>query len=364
MTTRVLQSAPRPLGRLTSPLLLAVAFASLSQSGVAEEVAERWNPQSQTVLFVGDSITYNGGYIEIVDAALRLANAAAPATAPNVINIGLGSETVCGMTEPGHPFPRPNVQGRLQRALNAIQPDHVVACYGMNDGIYQPYSPSREQCYQNGMLRLVRDVLASGATLTVLTPPPFDAVGRAASGKPLATAEESLAGGGLFEGYDEVLRRYAEFVESLPQRPEFAAAAAAGQLTTVDIRTPMIEATETLRAEQPQATFTPDGIHPTPEGHAVMADAFLQAKGLGEFASAVEEAAAVRTLSRSRLRRLRDAWLTEIGHDHPRIKPGPPLATAQQEAAAIDDSLRSAVEAWTADRTEQRQDEAAESNAR
>ena len=58
------------------------------------------------------------------------------------INAGLPTETVSGLSEEGHAggsFPRPDLHERLERVLPATRPDVVIACYGMNDGIYLPY---------------------------------------------------------------------------------------------------------------------------------------------------------------------------------------------------------------------------------
>lgn len=51
------------------------------------------------VLFLGDSITYSGQYIEYVETALRARN---PSLHCEFLNLGLPSETVSGLTEPGH----------------------------------------------------------------------------------------------------------------------------------------------------------------------------------------------------------------------------------------------------------------------
>ncbi len=63
-----------------------------------------------------------------------------------LINVGLPSETVSGLSEPGHAggqFPRPDLHERLQRVLEQTKPELVVACYGMNDGIYYPLGDDR-----------------------------------------------------------------------------------------------------------------------------------------------------------------------------------------------------------------------------
>ena len=51
------------------------------------------------ILFLGDSNTYAGGYVDIVDAYLHRA---LPDRNIEIINIGLPSETVSGLTEPNH----------------------------------------------------------------------------------------------------------------------------------------------------------------------------------------------------------------------------------------------------------------------
>ena len=288
----------------------------------------------QTILFIGDSITYAGHYVDRVDLAYRLQAAKAGTLPPDVLNIGLGSETVCGLTEPGHPFPRPNVHSRLKRALARIKPDLVYACYGMNDGIYQPFSEERFECYAEGMRTLVRDVLATGAELVVLTPPPFDAKGRRDNNKPLITAAQFAAGlPGLYDGYDDVLARYADFVRSLPTDPKFSDR----PLSIIDTRTPLLAATIEGRRTNPTYTLTPDGIHPRDTGHAIIAAAILQARSLPSLSHVASE---TRKLIRHRSTLLRDAWLTAIGHDRPGTAAGRPLLKALLEAASIDQALR------------------------
>ncbi len=66
------------------------------------------------VVFLGDSITYSGQYLEYVEARLRLNE---PTNRLEFLNLGLPSETVSGLSEPGHAggqFPRPGLHERLQ----------------------------------------------------------------------------------------------------------------------------------------------------------------------------------------------------------------------------------------------------------
>src|SRR5207237_689024 len=89
----------------------------------------------QRVLFLGDSNTFTGQFIAYLDAYLFTRF---PGQKFELINLGLPSETVSGLSEPDHPYPRPNVHDRLERALAEAKPEVVFACYGMNDGIYYP----------------------------------------------------------------------------------------------------------------------------------------------------------------------------------------------------------------------------------
>ena len=94
------------------PVRLLLWFTcALLLAGCATRDANRSGmlPGVQRVLFVGDSITYSGQYVEIVDAyfATRL-----PERRIQILNVGLPSETVSGLSEPGHAggkFPRPSI---------------------------------------------------------------------------------------------------------------------------------------------------------------------------------------------------------------------------------------------------------------
>src|SRR4029077_19071273 len=121
----------------------------------------------------GDSITAAGQYVGYVDAWL----ATQSKQPPTIIDCGLPSETVSGLSEEGHAggaFPRPDLAERVDRVLALTKPDLVIACYGINCGIYQPFDQKRFERYQSGMERLKNKVEKAGAKLIVMTPPCFD----------------------------------------------------------------------------------------------------------------------------------------------------------------------------------------------
>ncbi|MFT3921006.1 MAG: GDSL-type esterase/lipase family protein [Myxococcales bacterium] len=170
---------------------------------------------ARRIVFLGDSITYGGQYIEIIDAYLA---ARFPDQPHEVIDLGLPSETVSGLSEPGHAggkFPRPDVHERLVRVLQKTKPDLVVACYGMNCGIYHPFSPERFEKFQSGITRLHTEVEKAGAKIVHVTPPTFDPQPIKSRTLPAGLPEYQQP----YEGYNEVLDRYSAWLLSHPASP-------------------------------------------------------------------------------------------------------------------------------------------------
>lgn len=188
-----------PLVFVVAPLMISAADDLPGLNGV------------KRIVFLGDSITYSGQYIESIDAYLA---ARYPDQPRELLDLGLPSETVSGLSEPGHAggrFPRPDLHERLERVLLKTKPDLVVACYGMNCGIYYPFSPERFQKFQAGILRLRERAEKAGAKVLHITPPTFD---------PLPIKSRTLPAGlpeylQPFEGYNEVLDQYAEWLAML-----------------------------------------------------------------------------------------------------------------------------------------------------
>src|SRR6187397_2013159 len=131
-------------------------------------------PLQGRVIVLGDSITYNGEYLEFLETGLRLSLQPLDF---DILNLGLPSETVSGLSEPNHAggaFPRPDLHERLERILTKIKPDLVFACYGMNDGIFLPFDESRFQKYREGIIWLHEQITKSGISIVHITPPVFD----------------------------------------------------------------------------------------------------------------------------------------------------------------------------------------------
>lgn len=292
--------------------MLLLALAMFGKTVLAD--APEFLKDAKRVLFLGDSITYAGHYVDVVDATFRSAG-----LSTEVINLGLPSETCSGLSEPDHPFPRPDVHERLDRALSMIQPDVVVACYGMNDGIYHPLQDDRLDSYKKGMDRLVTKVVASGAKLVLMTPPPFDRVALEGTGKLVPIDSPEFGFKKVYEDYDSVLQAYAQHVREQSGRVEMV----------IDLHAAVSEYLRDRRKADATFVMSGDGIHLNEAGHEVVAGAILAAWGLGDQSRPSDE-----SLSRViAVHNLMDpAWLTHVGHKRPGIKRGLSLAEARAKA--------------------------------
>jgi lysophospholipase L1-like esterase len=211
----------------------------------------------QRVVFLGDSITFDGKFIAYLDAYLCTRF---PDKRFELINLGLPSETVSGLSEPDHPYPRPNIHERIDRVLALSKPNVVVICYGMNDGVYYPFSEERFKKYREGMLKLVEKVEQAGAQAILMTPAPFDP--QPLKDKVLPKEAEKFSWTRPYERYDEdVLTRYSQWLLTLRDK----------KFTVIDAHAAVLKHLEAMRKEDPAYRVSGDGIHPSANGHLVIA---------------------------------------------------------------------------------------------
>lgn len=328
------------VGRYVSivTFVICVAVCAVAMAAQTGQKTPKLNlkalPNGGKILFLGDSITYAGGYIDTIDAALFLY---APDKTYTLINAGLPSETVSGLTEPNHAggeFPRPDLHERLDRVLAMVKPDVVVACYGMNDGIYYPFSDARFAKFQDGIKRLREKVIASGAKLWHLTPPPFDSVPIKAQTLPDGLAQ--YPSGKSFVGYDNVLARYSKWL--LSQRRN--------GWNVIDIHTPLNRFLLEQRKTKLDYVFANDGVHLNSVGQRLIAREVLRAwkvpaRMLPNAENIEGDEAKIATRVHERQRLLTDSYLTHIGHKRPGMAKGVPIAEAEARAAKTEAEIRS-----------------------
>jgi len=212
---------------------------------------------NKRILILGDSITQAGSYVSYINYFL---NKSYPNETFDVISIGLSSETASGLSEERHAggrFPRPCVHERLQRALDFIKPQLVFACYGMNDGIYKPFSKERMKAFTDGISKLASKCKTSGAEVVLITPP-------------------------IFEGpmYDDVLSKFSSWEVNNPP---------AGVIKVIDLHRAMLSAKAKRVENNPKFRFTSDRIHPSEIGHMVMATSILKALNIKTPKGSAEE---------------------------------------------------------------------------
>ena len=217
---------------------------------------------SGTVLILGDSVSNDGRYVSFLNTYLRLY---APERNIVIRNFGVSSETLSGLSEPDHPFPRPCLMGRLEKILETVHPDWVIVCYGINDGIYYPFSEERFEAFRSGWKKLSEAVSKCGAGLIAVTPPPFDTASfLRTGGKLFPDGAEKYSYMEPYEKYDEVMERYARFVMEEMDCDG-----------TADIYS-ALRSDYDRRNREPDSLPQGDGIHPDVYGHLLMAKVLLK----------------------------------------------------------------------------------------
>ena len=274
--------------------------------------------QSRRIVFLGDSITAAGEYAAYFDTWLLSQGLE---NIPTVICAGLPSETVSGLSEDGHAggaFPRPVLSERLARVLAATKPDLVVACYGMNCGIYEPFDDKRFKEYQLGIQELRGTVEKAGAKIVIVTPPFYD----------------DLRAPKIKFSYNGVLDRYSDWLVEQRQ---------AGWMVA-DLHGPMTKEVAKRRAADPKFTFQPDGVHPNSAGHWFVAQQVIAWFGDETVTSAATPQAMVEAkklpagilpLVQQRVSILRDAYVGAAGHKRPGVAKGLPIAEAEKKALEL-----------------------------
>jgi lysophospholipase L1-like esterase len=270
--------------------------------------ADRMEPR---VLFLGDSITYGGTWTVYVESAIRAQKGMEHAT---IVNMGLSSETASGLSEPGHAgggFPRPDVHERLGRVLDQFKPTIVIACYGINDGIYLPLNSTRKLAYQDGIIRFRLACAKAGAQLVLLTPPLY---------APDNRAKDEI-------NYDGVMESYGAWL--VEQR-------AAGWMI-IDIHAKLHQAVIAAKRADPNFIYAKDNLHPGEQGHQFMAQAAWE--GLAplmnwKLDTPFAAGEKLKLLKQNSVM-LRDAWLRQTGHKRPGVAGGLPLAEAESRSGEL-----------------------------
>jgi lysophospholipase L1-like esterase len=202
---------------------------------------------NQRIAFLGDSITFQGGYVKNLELEL------AKEGNFNVFNFGKSSETVSGLSEADHPFPRPVLFERLDKVLTTARPDITFLYYGINDGIYSPFDEGWFTAYQQGLDKAIGIIHQADSDIILLTPSPFVGDDKVKNeGLPLAQYSYKNP----YCHYNaEVISIYADYILQLEDKRV---------AKVIDIYHPLLEAAVTA--------FNSDPIHPNAIGHKIISD--------------------------------------------------------------------------------------------
>jgi len=202
---------------------------------------------SERIVFLGDSITEQRLYTRYVMDFFTLRYPGIPVSFRNA---GWGGDTAPGGLQ------------RLQRDVLSQNPTIVTICFGMNDGRYREFDQGLYDTYMMGMKGLVAELKKAKVQVVLLTAGCVDY---------RQNFDRTI--------YNKTLDRYGQGVMEL---------AAAENLPCYNLHRLMFDIQSRVKAENPNATMIPDGIHPAPAGHVIMAYALLKALGCKDQASGLE----------------------------------------------------------------------------
>jgi lysophospholipase L1-like esterase len=243
-------------------LSVALAFPGFLPGGVAQDRAnDQAKPASaiaapvrtagpiiapdSRVAVVGDSITEQKIYSRFIE--LYLLACAKPFNA-RVMQFGWSGERAGGFA------------ARLDNDVLAFKPTLVTTCYGMNDGAYRPYTSDIGRAYEDSQRDIVRRLKAAGAMVLLGSPGPVD------------TKHFLRFGADSAKIYNDNLAQLRDIARRVAD--EEGAVFVNVFDTLYDV---MSKAKGALGDDYDVCGR--DGIHPGPNGHLVMAYAFLKAMG-------------------------------------------------------------------------------------
>ncbi len=222
--------------------------------------------KKQNIAIIGDSITVIGHYIGYMK---NYFDSRYQGHGIVLSSYGRSGETLSGLCETDRPTPRGCFFDRADEVLPFIQhSDLILFCYGMNDGIYEPYTETHMEAYKNGVIRLCKILGRFDCPSIALTPPPFDAksyICHSSLQPPLPPGSPVYPE--PYMGYDDVLEKYSIWL--MTQKGKILH-------DVIDIHSPIKAYIHRKREENPEYVYG-DGIHPGLDGHYLIAQLILEA---------------------------------------------------------------------------------------
>ena len=200
--------------------------------------------------FFGDSITMQGGYIDMLDKSLK-ESLATGKLGIEIFRHGLNGGRVPTVLEGKSPWG--DMNGTMQEHLDKEKPTVVIIFLGVNDVEHGSKGTTPED-YRAGLKKMMEMGQKTGAVVVLCT-----------SG---TVGEQKLGTNRCDKGMDE----YAGIVRDLAKQ---------NKLALCDIRKAMFDYLATHNPENKgNGILTYDGIHLSPQGNALVAD--VVAKGIAQ----------------------------------------------------------------------------------
>ncbi|HUU89699.1 MAG TPA: SGNH/GDSL hydrolase family protein [Phycisphaerae bacterium] len=229
----------RPSSRLVrlAALLLVPALLATSIPAFAKGIIEK----GDRVVIVGDSITEQKQYSKFIEDYLTMC---VPQLDLWVFQLGWSDETAGGFV------------GRMDQDLFPFKPDVITTCYGMNDGGYRAYEERIGEEYLAQMRQIIKAAREAGATIVVGSPGVVD----------------TKTWRGPADVYNDNLAHLRDIARDL---------AASADMPFANVHDAMMDVMTKAKAAYGENYHVggDDGVHPAPNGHLVMAYAFLKAMG-------------------------------------------------------------------------------------
>ena len=231
------------------------------QAGVADGLLLK---KGDRVAIVGDSITEQKQYSKYMELYLL---ACVPQLELTMFQFGWSGERA------------PGFAGRMENDFFPWGPTVVTTCFGMNDGGYRPFEAAIGKAYEEGSSRIQKRCKALGARMVIGGPGPVDS----------ETWKKTEPEADTY--YHDNLGKLSAIAAKQAAEEGFVYAGLHPLMMKV-----MAEAKAALGKEYPVCGG--DGVHPGPNGHLVMAYAFLKAMGLdGNIGSITVDMAGAATAS-------------------------------------------------------------------
>ncbi len=217
---------------------------------IRAEISTPQLPPNARVAIIGDSITEQKIYSKFIETYLLACTGRKDI---KCFQFGWSGETAGGFA------------ARAENDLGAFKPTVATTCYGMNDGGYQPFNDNIGSTYEKNMRNVIANLRSAGVLQIVIGSP-------GAVDTKFFASRTSFGDKNSATGYNDNLAHLRDIGQKLASENGIAFANVHDMMAGA-----MPKAKAALGGDYD--VCGKDGFHPGPNGHLLMAAAFL--KGLG-----------------------------------------------------------------------------------